>query len=149
VRLTPSRVVAFAVLGAIPVKLLANRLIDPDLWWHLKTGQLIVRTHAIPAVDPFSYTAGGKPWVVQEWLSEVILYGIHHAFGLYGILFYRAVLVFILYALVARLLVRRMGSGMGTWALLALTAFAGAPNWTERPNLMSFVLFAVTLELLD
>jgi hypothetical protein len=148
-RLAPSRIVAFAVLAAIPVKLLARRLEDPDLWWHLKTGALIVRNHAIPAVDPFSYTAPGKHWIVQEWLSEVILYGIHKAFGLYGILFYRAILVLIIYALVARLLVRRMGSGMGTWALLAITAFAGSPNWTERPNLLSFLLFVVTLELLD
>ena len=148
-RLTPANVVAFAVLAAIPVKLLARRLEDPDLWWHIKTGMLIVRNHAIPAVDPFSYTAAGHHWIVQEWLSEVILYGIHKAFGNYGILFYRAILVFIIYALVARLLVKRMGSGMGTWALLALTAFAGSPNWTERPNLLSFLLFVVTLMLLD
>ena len=140
---------AFAVLAAIPIKLLARRLEDPDLWWHIKTGQLIVRNHAIPAVDPFSYTAAGHHWIVQEWLSEVFLYGIHKAFGNYGILFYRAILVFIIYALVARLLVRRMGSGMGTWALLALTAFAGSPNWTERPNLLSFLLFVVTLMLLE
>src|SRR5438067_3299037 len=148
-RLAPSRIVAFAVLAAMPIKLLARRLQDPDLWWHLKTGALIVRNHAIPAVDPYSYTAAGKHWIVQEWLSEVTLRGIQNAFGLYGILFYRALVVLIVYALVARLLVRRMGSGMGTWALLALTAFAGAPNWTERPNLLSFVLFVVTLELLD
>ncbi|HLW17335.1 MAG TPA: hypothetical protein VKV69_08275, partial [Actinomycetota bacterium] len=148
-RLTPSNIVAFAVIAALPVKLLARRLEDPDLWWHLKTGALIVRNHAIPAVDPFSYTAAGRHWIVQEWLSEVILYGIHKAFGLYGILFYRAIVVLIIYVLVARLLVRRMGSGMGTWALLALTAFAGSPNWTERPNLLSFLLFVVTLELLD
>jgi len=148
-RLAPSRIVAFAVLAAIPVKLLARRLEDPDLWWHLKTGALIVRNHAIPAIDPFSYTAAGKHWIVQEWLSEVILYGIHKAFGLYGILFYRAILVLIIYALVARLLVRRMGSGMGTWALFALTAFAGSPNWTERPNLLSFLLFVATLMLLE
>jgi len=148
-RLAPSRIVAFAVLAAIPIKLLARRLEDPDLWWHIKTGALIVRNHAIPAVDPFSYTAPGKHWIVQEWLSEVILYGIHKAFGLYGILFYRAIVVFIIYLLVARLLVRRMGSGMGTWALLAITAFAGSPNWTERPNLLSFLLFVITLELLD
>src|ERR1700751_5376477 len=89
-RLAPSRGVSFAVLAALPVKLLARRLEDPDLWWHLKTGALIVRNHAIPAVDPFSYTAPGKHWIVQEWLSEVILYGIHKWFGLYGILFYRA-----------------------------------------------------------
>jgi len=148
-RLAPSRIVAFAVFAAIPVKLLARRLEDPDLWWHLKTGALIVRNHAIPAVDPYSYTAPGKPWIVQEWLSEVILYGIHKAFGLYGILFYRAIVVLIVYVLVARLLVRRMGSGMGTWALLGLTAFAGAINWTERPNLLSFLLFVVTLTLLE
>src|SRR5256885_1354244 len=132
-RLSPSRIVAFAVIAALPVKLLARRLEDPDLWWHLKTGALIVRNHAIPAVDPYSYTAAGKPWIVQEWLSEVILYGIHKAFGLYGILFYRAIVVLLVYMLVARLLVRRMGSGMGTWALFGLIAFAGAINWTERP----------------
>lgn len=148
-RLSPSNIVAFAVLAALPVKLLARRLEDPDLWWHLKTGALIVRNHAIPAVDPFSYTAPGKHWIVQEWLSEVILYGIHKAFGNYGILFYRAIVVLIIYTLVARLLVRRMGSGMGTWALLALTAFAGSPNWTERPNLLSFLLFVLTLLLID
>jgi hypothetical protein len=148
-RLAPSRIVAFAVLAAFPIKLLTRPLQDPDLWWHLKTGALIVRNHAIPVVDPFSYTAAGKHWVVQEWLSEVILYGIHQAFGLYGILFYRAIVVFLIYLLVARLLVRRMGSGMGTWALLALTGFAGALNWTERPNLLSFLLFAATLTLID
>src|ERR1044072_2941881 len=67
-RLAPSRIVAFAVLAAMPIKLLARRLEDPDLWWHLKTGALIVRNHAIPAVDPFSYTAPGKHCIVQEWL---------------------------------------------------------------------------------
>jgi hypothetical protein len=147
--LAPSRIVAFAVLAAIPVKLLARRLEDPDLWWHIKTGQLIARTHHIPAVDPFSYTAAGKHWVVQEWGSELILYWIHKFTGLYGILAFRAVLVFLIYALVARLLVRRLGSGMLTWVLLAITAFAGSPNWTERPNLLSFLLFVVTLDLLE
>jgi hypothetical protein len=146
---SPSRIVAFAVLAAIPVKLLARRLEDPDLWWHLKTGALIVRNHSIPAVDPFSYTAAGKHWVVQEWGSEVILYGIHKWFGLYGILFYRGLLVLLIYLLFARLLVKRMGSGMGTWALLALSAFAGSVNWTERPNLLSFLLFVLTLMLLE
>ena len=33
---------------------------DPDFWWHLRTGQLIVDTGAIPKVDPFSFTAAGS-----------------------------------------------------------------------------------------
>jgi hypothetical protein len=53
------------------------------------------------------------------------------------------------YLLVARLIHRRMGEGMATWALLGLVAYAGSANWTERPNLFSFLLFAVLLDLLD
>jgi hypothetical protein len=29
---------------------------DPDLWWHLRTGQLIVETSHISHTDPFSFT---------------------------------------------------------------------------------------------
>ena len=47
---------------------------DPDFWWHLRTGQLILQTHAIPHTDPFSYTMVGKPWITHEWLSEIIIY---------------------------------------------------------------------------
>jgi hypothetical protein len=147
-RLTPARIVAFAVLASIPVKLLSDKLVDPDLWWHLKTGELIARDW-IPSVDPFSYTVNGQPWVVQEWGAELILHGLRSAFGLYGILFYRAFVVLALYLIVARMMRRRMGSGIGTWALLGLTAYAGSANWTERPNLLSFLLFAATLVLIE
>jgi hypothetical protein len=29
---------------------------DPDYWWHLRTGHLIVDT-GVPHTDPFSFTA--------------------------------------------------------------------------------------------
>src|SRR4051812_22887859 len=68
-----------AVMGALLVVLMAftvrSRFSDPDLWWHLKTGEIIWNTHSIPRVDLFSFTANGHPWVAQEWLSEVTIYG--------------------------------------------------------------------------
>lgn len=148
-RLSPARVSAIAVLASIPAKLLSERLSDLDLWWHLRTGEYIVSTHHIPRHDFFSYTVPGKAWVVQEWLSEVVLHGIRSAFGLWGIFVWRAVMLLLIYAIIARLFVRRMGSGIGTWVLFAIAAYAGAVNWTERPNLFSFALFATTLLLLD
>ena len=148
-RLTPARIVAVAILGSIPVKLLTERLSDPDLWWHLRTGQLIVSTHHVPHADVYSYTVPGRLWVVQEWFSEVIMYGLRRWFGLYGILFFRALMLLVVYWLVARLIVRRMGSGMGAWVLLGLTSYAGTVNWTERPNLFSYLFFVITLLLLD
>jgi len=146
---TPAGVAALTVLFSVPAKVLSERLIDPDLWWHLKTGAIIAGTHAIPHRDVFSYSVPGKSWVVQEWGAELILRGIQNAFGLWGVFFWRAFMLLLVYALVARLLVRRMGSGIGTWVLLALVAYGGASNWTERPNLFSFVLFVVTLDLVD
>ena len=52
----------------------ARNAVDPDLWWHLRTGQIIVETGHVPHSDPFSFTRAGHPWVAHEWLSEVVFY---------------------------------------------------------------------------
>ena len=54
---------------------------DPDFWWHLRTGQLIAQTGAVPTRDVFSYTALGQPWVVPEWLAELLTYWLYAAGG--------------------------------------------------------------------
>jgi hypothetical protein len=46
-------------------------VLDPDLGWHLRTGQLIAATHHIPTVDPYSFTRLGAPWVEHEWLWQL------------------------------------------------------------------------------
>lgn len=38
----------------------ARNAVDPDLWWHLRTGQWIVETGHIPRTDPFSFTHAGR-----------------------------------------------------------------------------------------
>ena len=34
---------------------------DPDIWWHLRTGEWMAQHHAIPRIDPFSGPNAGKP----------------------------------------------------------------------------------------
>ncbi|HEX9105026.1 MAG TPA: hypothetical protein VF997_22600, partial [Polyangia bacterium] len=51
------------------------QLSDPDPWWHLATGRWIVEHHAIPRVDPFSFTVAGAPWRAVDWLADLVLYG--------------------------------------------------------------------------
>ena len=36
---------------------------DPDIWWHVKTGDWIVEHAAVPHNGLFSWTAAGRPWV--------------------------------------------------------------------------------------
>src|SRR4051812_22962248 len=46
---------------------------DFDLWWHLRTGQLILES-GVPHSDIFSFSAGGATWIAHSWLTEVLMY---------------------------------------------------------------------------
>jgi len=50
------------------------RFNDPDMWWHLKMGEIIWTTHAIPTTDIFSFTTHHHAWIPHEWLSQVAIY---------------------------------------------------------------------------
>src|SRR5438067_11349702 len=59
--------VAIFSLAAVPP-------LDPDLWWHLANGRLIVATGSIPHLDLSSSSAAGHPWVMHEWPSGSRMY---------------------------------------------------------------------------
>lgn len=58
---------------------------DPDVWWHLRTGQWIFEHRAVPVTDPFSQVGAGREWVAYSWLFEVLLFWLYSKFGLTGI----------------------------------------------------------------
>src|SRR3982074_2351537 len=69
---------AALILSLIPA---TSAIRDPDFWWHLRTGQLILDSHALIGADPFTYTAGGHQWVMHEWLTEVMFAGLYRVGG--------------------------------------------------------------------
>ena len=42
---------------------------DPDMWWHLRTGESIL-LHGLPQADTYSYTVPGTPWVASDGLRS-------------------------------------------------------------------------------
>ena len=80
--------VALPVLAA----LLAS-LSSVDLAYHLRAGDEIVRTGAIPRVDTWTFTADGLPWLDQQWGSQVILSTVYRIGGWTGLALFRAGLV--------------------------------------------------------
>jgi hypothetical protein len=121
---------------------------DPDFWWHLRTGQLMVETHIIPHTDPFSYTNAGKPWIAHEWLSEIFMYALYRL-GSYGllILVFSAITTgaFLLAYLRSPLEARPYVAGFA----LLLGAIATAPTWGVRPQMISLLITSLFLYLLD
>lgn len=125
---------------------------DLDLWWHLRTGRLIVDTGAVPRVDAFTYTATGRPWIDHEWLAEVIFARLHQAGGMPALAALRVVGVMLALALGAAAgLVGKPARG-ARWAAAALGILLAAPligvRAFARPHLFTAVLLGLTLLLL-
>src|SRR5580658_4132087 len=64
---------------------------DPDIWWHLRTGDWILAHRAVPFTDPFSSFGMGKPWGAYSWLFAVLTAGAFARFGLLAIVGYELV----------------------------------------------------------
>ena len=59
--------------------------VDPDMWWHIKTGQTILAPHHWPTVDPYSFTVLGQPWIAFEWLGDVLIGAVARFGGVRGL----------------------------------------------------------------
>ena len=135
----------FVLIGAFSW----TRIVDTDLFWHLASGDWILGRHAVPRLEPFSYTASGRPWIDIHWLYQAALALINRGFGLRGLAIVRSGLILGLFAfLYAR--GRRDGRGRATaGAALLLAAIAGQERFLIRPEVVSWLLMATFLATLD
>lgn len=124
----------------------ARNVTDPDVWWHLRTGQWIAQTHAVPHADTYSFTCRGKPWVNHEWLSDLLLYGVYRAAGWGGL-----IVVFAAITAATLMLVFARSAGRPYFAALSLVlgAYASAPGWGVRPHTISLLLASIFLLILE
>lgn len=67
-----------AILGARP------HVYDPDMPWHIRSGQIMLQTGDVIRGDLYSHTLPGVLRPHHEWLSEVIDAVLYNAFGNYG-----------------------------------------------------------------
>jgi hypothetical protein len=119
---------------------------DPDLWWHLRTGQWIVETGHVPHSDPFSFTRAGHAWVSHEWLSEVVYYELWKHVGAAGLIVFSAIITTAGFML---LYLRCPGKKHWAAAATVFGALASAPSWGVRPQMFTFTLASLLLWLLE
>ena len=63
-------------------------IVDPDIWWHLRTGEWILEHRTVPATDPFSAFGADRPWTAYSWLFGLGMYGLWQLLGHIGIVLY-------------------------------------------------------------
>lgn len=114
---------------------------DNDVWWHLKTGEYIIRSHSIPTVDIFSYTIAGRPWLAFEWLAQALLHLVYTAAGLSGLTLFKAAVVAAVFLLLLRSV--RDEEPLAAFPLLAAGFLAMRDGLRERPQLFTYLFAAV------
>jgi hypothetical protein len=120
-----------------------------DLWWQLKTGELIWTSRSVPHEDVFSHTAAGHPWYVQEWLAEVFFYGLYRLLSPEGLVAFKILALSAAFGVVVWRCWLRSGSPVLAAAITTLAACAARTFFDIRPHLFSYVLLSVTLLILE
>ncbi len=139
--------IAFAVILLLGLlAMTARNALDPDLWWHLRTGQWIVETGHVPHSDPFSFTHAGHAWVSHEWLSEVVFYELWKHGGAAALIVFSAIITTAGFML---LYLRCPGKRYWAAAATVVGALASAPCWGVRPQMFTFTLASLLLWLLE
>jgi hypothetical protein len=124
---------------------------DPDQFWHIATGRWIVEHRAIPTMDVFSWwaQANHRPWVAQEWLFGVVIYGVWALGGFTAVYWFAALLEGVLVMLVYAL-TRARGVNPVWSVLVALACMFGSLNFVvPRPQMATFVLLTLVTLLLQ
>lgn len=150
-----------ALVCVVLFGLFSAEISNSDFWWHLKTGEYILNTRSLPIPDPFAFTtsSAGSAYtgeevtrhfnLTHEWFSQLLLYLVYRATGFAGIVACRAVLLMLFCAIVGVLACLRSGGFYRSLLASVAAAAVVAPFAVDRPFVITFLLTALTLLLLE
>jgi len=145
-----AQTIVTTILFAVPAFICIHMafVTDPDVWWHIRTGEWIVQHRAVPWADPYSAQLAGKPWMDYSWLFELAVFKLFHAFGLKGFIAYSAAMILAI-TVALHHLARRL---QRDFSLAVLLTFAGLYSmghlYTPRPWMFTILLFVLEIDIL-
>ena len=147
-RITPGQVLvtsAFVVILCVIVR----RGGDPDIFWHLVTGQWMVDHHQIVSHDLFTFTVAGKQWIDPEYTTEIIAYLVFKVGGLTLVSLAFGAVTFIGFLLIWRRVRLEMANMVVAAVVIGIAGLAGAAVWGPRPQMITFTFTCLELLWLD
>lgn len=125
------------------------KLIDTDLWLHMKAGQVITETGGFIYNDIFSYTAAGREWLYHEWLFGVVSYHLYSLLGVNGLIIGKAVLLTLAFIIIYKTMRLRDVNPWLASFILSIGVLAARFRFTERPHIFKFLFVAAFIYILD
>lgn len=144
----PKIIFGFAAIAAIFFMALRPPT-DPDLFWHLKTGELMWQYKIIPHIDWYSYTMSNFAWIDHEWLSEILIFKIKEFFGWAGLAIFFAMIITFTFGW---LLPKSLGKNRPFYAaylLIILGVIVSSLTFGARPQMFTILGVALLFFILN
>ena len=129
---------------------MTSAITDPDFWWHLRTGQLLIANHLqLLGTSPYTFTVPTHHWTMHEWLFEVGVAALYDIGGLAAIV---PVLSLLTWLGVVFLLLRSRYHTRNRLALevgLIVAALAANPIWGPRDQMVDFTFSCLLLMMIE
>ncbi len=138
------------LLAALVFTPLSVRLLgDAGIGWHIRTGQQIIATHAVPSMDSFSSTMTGQKWFAWEWLYDLLVGQLESSFGLNGVVWLTALVIASVFAACFTHLLRR-GTNLFIAVVLTLLALSASMiHFLARPHVVSWLFTLIWFAILN
>lgn len=150
INLVPSIADVLFVAILIRLSLLSSSLLaDGDTGIHIRAGEYILNTLAVPTHDIFSYVTPAPPWTYHHWLSGAIMALVHRAFGLNGIVLFFSFLVSSIFYLLFKILRSYKGNILTAIIVVVLVITSSQVHWLARPHVFTLLFLVVWYYLLD
>ncbi|MFC1809158.1 tetratricopeptide repeat protein [Candidatus Omnitrophota bacterium] len=121
---------------------------DGDIWFSLKSGEMMVQTRTVIDADIFSFTHEGMPWINRLWLFQVLCYLVFQLFSWNGLIIFKSVVIVLAFHVLLKPYYKDKNL-----PFILIAALLGALlinfRMRVRPEMMSFLFLAINFYCLQ
>ncbi len=118
--------------------------VDADLGWHIAYGKEFLKSGAIIASDPFSWSMHGHFWANSYFAYQIVVAWLFEHAG-----YLITVFIFGLLASISTVLLLPKRLNVWSFAVAVLGVLMASANLGLRPHIIDFFMFAILLILLE
>jgi hypothetical protein len=122
---------------------------DPDIWWHLRNAESLIKYHQLPRYDMYSFTVAGHPWINSEWFAEIPYYLAWRAWGLMGIQTFRVLLIAVISLGLLYLCYKESGNIKASVIACYFSIFLAVVSYGPRTILFGYAYLLLLLIILQ
>lgn len=144
------RVIQLLIILGIFLMALNRINMENDLFWQLKLGQTIWKTHSFPITDPYSLPAAGEVWTVHEWIPSLIFYLIFTYIGSWGLVLLKAFILALTFTLFLLLFNKLKVNLYLSLLVLVMAVMVNTRGlWAVFPSIFEYLFLALTIFLVE